>query len=262
MKLTTYWRVWKKLTRGGFLTYLSNRLDVSCFLLGKIARFFLFLLVIRIIFEHSNTLAGYTQTQIILFFITFYCLDTLSQALYRGMYPFADELLQGNFDFVLTRPCNPLFYSLFRQTDLLDLITLVPLLSILVFVIHLLGPVNTIHLLAYLFFFICSFLISTSLHIISGALCIFTQENDNFLMLYRRALIVGVFPGDILSTNWRFILTYLLPVLVISTFPAKAFLGNLTLGEALGGLTVTGFFFVGSLLLWRASLKYYAGSGH
>ena len=48
-----------------------------------------------------NTLAGYTGTQVIFFFLTFNIIDVTSQFLFREVYRFRPMIVSGDFDFVL-----------------------------------------------------------------------------------------------------------------------------------------------------------------
>src|SRR3989344_1491638 len=118
--INTYFRVWTQLSGMAFSTFLTNRIDAFSYFVGKLIRFLFFLLLIISIFKFTPTLAGYTKYEALLFLITFTMLDELGQGFFRGIYLFKYEVNKGNFDFVLAKPANALFYSLSRLTDLLD----------------------------------------------------------------------------------------------------------------------------------------------
>ncbi len=130
-----YYKVWKQLSSCAISSYLSNRIDSSCYFAGKIIRFAFFLLLIFSIFKFTDTMAGYGKYEVILFFLTFNLMDTLAQAFFRGIYYFKNDVRKGNFDYVISKPVNPLFYSLARMTDILDIIFLLPIISLVIYTI-------------------------------------------------------------------------------------------------------------------------------
>ena len=253
-----YFCVWKKLAVLAIGSYLSNRIDAVSFFIGKIIRFSFFLLLIITIFQLTPTLAGYTKYEVILFFMTYNLVDTLPQALFRGIYLFRDDIRKGNFDFILTKPINPLFYSFTRLTDILDIIFLIPIIAILIYTIFKLAVVITLtKILAYLGLIIVGQLIFFGMNIISMCITIRTLESENIILLYRYSFALGQYPPEVFSKAIQFFYTFLIPVMIIIAFPAKALLGRLSLAWGLFALVYALVFFMFSLVLWRFSLKRY-----
>ncbi len=256
-----YFKIWKQLTNCAVSSYLSNRLDSFCYFLGKLVRFGFFLLLIISIFRFTNELAGYSKYEVILFFLTFNLVDVLAQAFFRGIYLFREDIRKGNFDYILTKPVNPLFYSLTRLTDILDIIFLLPIIILIIYTAFKLKIVLSIlNISAYIFFVVLGVLIIVGIHIVSACITIWTVEGENFIWVYREAMTVGRFPPEILSSFMQFIFTFVMPVIIIVAFPVKAFLGILSLSWMLIALFYTFIFFMGSLWLWRISLKKYSSA--
>ncbi|MBI2444415.1 MAG: ABC-2 family transporter protein [Candidatus Magasanikbacteria bacterium] len=256
-----YLRVWKQLTNCAFSTYASNRIESATFLAAKLMRFGFLGLMIISLFRFTATFAGYTRYEALLFFLTFNLVDVLSQALFRGIYLFARDVNRGNFDFALTKPVSPLFLSLLRLTDILDIIFLIPIIGLLLYVITQLAiPITVAMMLRFIFFLAVGFIISVSIHILSAVMTLWTLESDNVIWFYRRATVVGAFPPEILAPGWQLFFTFVLPIILMMSFPAKALLGILTPPQTFTALAVAAFFFGGSLLLWRASLKHYSSA--
>lgn len=255
-----YPRVWKQLSGMAFSTFLSNRIDAFSYIAGKLIRFLFFLLLIVSIFNFTPTLAGYSQYEVLLFFITFNIIDVLGQAFFRGIYLFKYEVNKGNFDFVLTKPANALFYSLARLTDLLDFMFLIPILGTLLYIIYRLPPVNIADIILYIFFIIVGLVILMAIHVLSAAITIWSMESENVLWFYRDAMSFGRFPPELFSSAIQIVFTFVFPIFVMFAFPAKALLGILSVQSMILGVLIAAVFFSISLILWNVALRAYSSA--
>lgn len=256
-----YTHVWKQLSACAVGSYLSNRIDSFCYFIGKLTRFIFFLILIYSIFRFTNTLAGYTKYEVILFFLTFNLMDVLAQAFFRGIYYFKNDIRSGNFDYIISKPINPLFYSLSRMTDILDIIFLAPVVILIIFTIIKLSIIITLtNILFYLFFIFLGMIIILGIHILSACVTIWTIESENFIWFYRESMTIGRFPPEIYSPAVQFIFIYIMPIIVIVAFPTKVLLGLLTFKAGIIAFTVAILFFIVSILLWNVSLKHYSSA--
>jgi ABC-2 type transport system permease protein len=159
------------------------------------------------------------------------------------------------------KPVNPLFFILTRMTDILDIMLLVPLIAMIAYTFSKLGVLgNPVAIIFYLLFIAMGFVVVASLHIISAALTVWTMESEVFIWFYRTATFAALFPPEIFSSPIQLFFTFIIPIVVIVAVPAKALLGILTLKTALVAFAVAIVFFVGSLLLWKTSLKHYSSA--
>jgi len=256
-----YFKVWKQLSICAISSYLSNRIDSFSYFFGKVIRFGFFLLLIFSIFNYTDSLAGYSKYEVILFFLTFNLLDVFAQAFFRGIYLFKDEVRLGNFDFTLTRPVNPLFYSISRLTDILDMIFLIPILVFIVFTINKLGlEFGFLNIFLYLSLVLIGALTILGIHIISAGITMWTMESDNVVWFYRESMTIGRFPPEIYSGFLQFVFTFVMPVIMIVAFPVKALFGLLAFKWAVFALAYSVSFFYVSILLWKLSLKKYSSA--
>jgi ABC-type uncharacterized transport system permease subunit len=122
-----YFRLWLALVTNSFKTQMSTVLGSTGHLIGKFIRFFFFLGYLMAIFKFTPTLKGFTMWEVVLFFMTFSLVDVGSQFLFRGMYGMKYLIEEGDFDKILTQPAHPLFRISVMGTDLLDLLTLIPI---------------------------------------------------------------------------------------------------------------------------------------
>ena len=257
-----YFKIWFKWSQLTFITALGTyKFSAFLFLLGKTIRFFFFLLLLLVFVGKTKVLADYTLNQVILFFLVFNFIDISTQFLFRGVYWFRRRLISGSFDYALLKPINPLFDILCSHPDFLDLITLIALMVfMIVFIINnnlIASPV------AVVFFFLLllnAFIISLSLHIIVACFGIIVLEVDHMIWIYRDVINMARIPVDIYSPLLRGLLTFVIPVGVMISFPAKVLMGFLSWQGVVFSFVIGSFFLLGSWQFWQRALSKYSSA--
>lgn len=247
------------MSKNSFVMVISQRLSLSIFLIGKILRFIFFFVFIFFILKGSGKLAGYSGTQVIFFFLTFNVIDIISQFLFREVYRFRPMIVNGDFDFVLVKPINSLFRSLLGGADVIDLITIPPLIIATIYFGSLLKP-NFVGIVLYFALLMNGFLIATAFHIVVLSLAIITTEIDHMVMIYRDITSLGRLPVDIYKQPLQMFLTYLIPVGIMITFPAKAAMGILAPLGVISAFAVGIIAIFISLRFWNYALTKYTSA--
>ena len=228
-----YVRIWRRLAVMSFMVQAESFLSSFGYLLGKLVRLGFFLFFLYSIFKHTDALAGYTLPEVALFFLTFNIVDILAQLFFRGIYGIRSMIREGDFDYFLVQPTNVLFRVAFQTVDFLDVLTILPVFAITFHLLRLIAahqgqPSNhQINMILYAILTLNGLLIAFAIHIVVAALAVLTQELENTIWIYRDLMTLGRFPSDIYDTPMRDILTFIIPVAVMVSFPAKAFLGKL-----------------------------------
>ena len=103
-------------------------------------------------------------------------------------------------------------------------------------------------------------LIATAFHIAVLALGIITLEIDHTIMIYRDLTNLGRFPIDIYKEPLKGILTYLIPIGIMISLPAKALMGLVSLPGVLWslGLGVIALFL--AIKFWNFALTKYTSA--
>lgn len=255
-----YFLVWLRFAINGFQSQLSNRFALIILLIGKILRFTIFTVFIIILLSRTQALAGYSLDQTIFFFLTFNLIDIISQLLFREVYRFRQAVILGTFDFYLTRPVSALFRSLLGGPDLIDFITLIPLIAAVVIFMNRLHVADFINILIYISLLLVGFVIALSFHILVLSLAVVTSEIDHAIMMYRDVVGMGRFPIDIYKEPLRGFLTFVIPVGMMMSFPAKALLGLLSPQLIIYSAVFALVIFYLSLKVWDFSLRQYSSA--
>lgn len=258
-QFSKYFAIWWIASRAGLQIAFSNRFGASLFITAKLLRFLFFAIFLYLISEKTRALAGFTTNQVLFFFVTFNIVDLVSQMLFREVYRFRSQIVTGNFDLVLSRPVNPLFRSLLGGTDILDFVTFPPLL-LLAFVLGANLSPSLGSVFGYLVFLINGLLISASLHIAVLALGIITTAVDHTIMIYRDITGLGRIPIDFYKEPVRSIATFVIPVGIMMTLPAKIFMGIFDWPILVYAFLFSGGCLILSLRFWGKALKNYSSA--
>jgi len=258
-KLFRYIKFWFLMSKNAFMIVFSDKLGFAIFLLGKVIRFFLYLWFLYFLVRGTKTLVNFNVNQTIFFFLTFNIIDIISQFLFREVYRFRSLVVTGAFDLILVKPVNALFRVLMGGADFIDFVTIPPLLVITWYVGSLLNP-SLLQTILYIFLIINGLLIATAFHIAVLALGIITLEIDHTIMIYRDLTTLGRFPIDIYKEPLRGVLTFLVPVAIMITYPAKAFMGLISFRGVLSATLIAIVAFYASLSFWKFALKKYTSA--
>ena len=258
MKIKKYLKVWFLLTINVSQIAFLSRFGAILFIFGKILRFSFFFIFLILLQAKTQSIAGYSLWQIIFFFATFNLVDTIPQFFWREVYRFRSYVISGNFDYFLTKPFSPLFRSLFGGSDILDIPML--FLSIILIVISAtkIGDISVMGVLFYSILIFNAYLIALALHIITISVGVLTTEVDNTIMLYRDLTQMGRIPVDIYRRPLSWILTFMIPVAIMMTFPAKVLMGLLSWQWIIFAFLISGVLLLLSLKFWQFALKNYS----
>ncbi len=254
-----YLKIWWMMSRNSFLAVFNQKVALFIFLTGKILRFAFFIIFIYFLVGGTKSLAGYNSTQVIFFFLTFNLIDVLAQFLFREVYRFRPLVVSGDFDLVLVKPINALFRVLMGGADVIDLITIPPLIFAVWYVGRLFNP-SMLQATLYILLLINGLLIAAAFHIAVLALGIITLEVDNIIMIYRDLVALGRFPIDIYKEPLRSAITYLIPVGIMITLPAKALMGLTSPVSILISLAVGLVAILAAYKFWNYALKFYTSA--
>jgi ABC-2 type transport system permease protein len=229
---------------------------------GKLIRMgFLFVWVFSI-FNFIDQLAGYSLAQTLLFFATFNLVDILAQIFFfRGFWFVQTYVKEGEFDRLLLYPISEIFLTALKITDWMDVLTLLPAISLVVYAVSLLPVLPSfLQILLYLLLCFNGVLIAFGLNLFIASLTFYTSETENLFLLYRDLMTVGRFPTEIFSSPLQLLFTFVFPVAVIIAFPAKVLLGILSPAGILYAFILSLALLFLALKVWKISLRRYSSA--
>jgi len=250
-------KVWLLYTNYSFQQVLTNRALMVIFMTGKAIRILMFLLFLSFIFRGAADIAGFDRRQIIFFYLVFNFVDTSAQLFFREVYRFRPLVVSGNLDFVLLKPINPLVRVLLGGADVMDLIMLglIGIATVWFGISFISGSLS--HWLLFALLVLNGIILSAAFHITILGIGIITISIDHLIMIYRDLTALMRIPVDLYIEPLRSLLTFIIPLGIMFTFPAKALMNFLSWQMILISFVMSASALSASLIFWRYSLRHY-----
>lgn len=239
---------------------LQSRFGAFLFVIGKFMRFGLFFFFIALLSSSVKEISGYTFWQMILVFATFNLVDVASQLFFREVYQFRSYVVDGSVDYSLIRPMKPVFRFLFGGADILDVPLFIISILLVIFSFYKIGGIEIQGIFLYLVLIVNAFIIALSFHVFILALGILSTEVDNTLWLYRDLTSMGKIPINLYKRPLSSILTFVIPIGIMITFPSQAAFGSLLPELVIISILIGGIFLLLSSFSWRFAIRRYSSA--
>jgi len=258
-----YLRLWSKtfaLELSSEMAYKTNFIIKS---LALMLADFVGPLIIILIYSSSSGIPGWSFEEFILFHGTFIFVTGLSHA-FLIILPLQviENVREGTFDKILVKPFNPLLYLTFSSIDLEGFAEVFAGLVLIIWAFVKLNIiVFSLNTLLYLFMILTAFVLLYSLMVLISSFAFLFVKSFGLFDLLFKLLDVGRYPMSIYGFEMRFIFTFILPIAVVSFYPASALLGTLNLVSLIEILIPIIIFLVFSILMWNIAIKKYTSAG-
>ncbi len=172
-----------------------------------------------------------------------------------------ERIRSGAFDYVLLKPVDAqaiVSASRFEPWKIFDLIGAVVLV---IYAFTKIGhPPALADLGLGLVLFVAGVLAMYSLWILCAAASFWVVRLDNLTYLLGAIFDTARWPVQVFRGLWRFVFTFVIPVAVMTTFPAMALLGRLDAATALAVIGGSLGLLVVSRLVWRTAIRSYTSA--
>ncbi|MBB2485171.1 ABC-2 family transporter protein [Mitsuaria sp. WAJ17] len=164
----------------------------------------------------------------------------------------------GNFDYVLLKPVDPMVLSSVSHIRPWQILHTLAGLGIAGRGLLVLDQIPTAGaMLAAVLMSVAALLTVYALFILCVAGSFVVVRIQNIMNVLASLLDFARWPAQVFEGLWRLVFTFVLPVAVISTYPAMALLGQLTAQQALTSLAVASGFLSLARWAWQRSLARY-----
>lgn len=263
MALARYLNILRAQMRISATTAMQYRFDFV--LKGFLSLFWLAvtLVPLLVVFSRRPTLAGWTFPESLVVLGWF---SLLKSILDGGVTPSLTAVVEGvrsgAFDFVLLKPADSQFLVSTSRFDPWRILDLLGALAILVYAFARLGrtpaPTDVLVALALLFM---SIAILYSFWILVVCASFWAVRVDNLAYLFGSLFDVGRWPIDVFrNAALRVIFTAVFPIALMTTYPARALLGNLPTQTLVAVFIGGGIIVTTSRLVWRRAIRAYTSA--
>ena len=188
------------------------------------------LLFIEIVFDQIGgaNLRGWNRDQMWVLYGTFVILESLCYGLLGpNMWRFSQSVRDGTLDVALTKPVNTQFWVSLRYIDFNGLLNAFAGLALLLFGLHRAGfHPSLAQWLVWLGLLACGFVLAYCVWFACVTWSIWAVKLEAIAVIFDPMMQLARFPVQIYPLRLQSLLTFVLPVAFLTTFPAQALLGQ------------------------------------
>lgn len=183
-----------------------------------------------VIFSNTDHIAGWSLDQVIVLIGTYHVVSGVVHAVFAPNFQrVVEEVRQGTLDFLLTKPVNSQFLAGFRRISVPQFSeSVLGLVVVFVGIVRAAGGVAPVQALLYSLALLCGIFILYSFWLIIITFVFWFVRIENITQIFWSLFEAGRYPLDIYPGWLRAIVSYVIPVAVITTFPAQGMVGGLT----------------------------------
>ncbi|MGD0676467.1 MAG: ABC-2 family transporter protein [Polyangiaceae bacterium] len=218
---------------------------------------------LAVVFEKRTLIAGWSfgEALIVTGFFTF-LEGVLEGAINPSLVSVVDHIRKGTLDFVLVKPADAQFLVSTAKFEPWRGINVLTAFAIFGWGFHLLGRGPSAGAIAIACLAtLAAITVLYSLWIVTVSAAFFVVRIDNLTHLFSAIFDAARWPVQVFRGVVRTILTFVVPLALMTTYPAEALLGTLslrTLVAAVGGAAAA---FAAARMVWVASIARYTSAG-
>jgi ABC-2 type transport system permease protein len=221
------------------------------------------LVPLMVLYAQRTTVAGWTWPEALLVVAWFTLLKgVLDGAVQPALTNVVEHIRKGTLDFLLIKPVDAQFmvstsrFELYRGSDVFGGLVL------LGWALHRLGRWPTASGVATAaLLLVGAVVILYSIWILVVSLAFFVVKVDNLSYLFSSIYDAARWPASVFRGALAFVFTFVIPLALMTTYPALALLGRLSLGRGLGALASATLFAFLARRVWLFAMRHYTSAG-
>jgi ABC-2 type transport system permease protein len=215
-----------------------------------------------VVFGARHAVAGWSFPEALVVIGWFTLLrGALEGAVSPSLTAVVDHVRHGTLDFVLLKPADAQFLVSTAKFEPWHVVDVVSASLIFVYAFQHLGRWPTLGgLVVGALFLVLALLILYSFWILVVSAAFWVVKVDNLSYLFGSLFDVGRWPITVFKGGLRFVFTFVFPLAIMTTYPALALLGRLTLGTALAAFAGGLAFALVSRGVWGRALAMYTSA--
>jgi ABC-2 type transport system permease protein len=221
-----YLKVWFATARYSIIRTLMFRGD---FLVWSLVEFFWMgvnLLLVSVIYRHTDSIAGWNKFEMILLVGTSLLIQRLLMGFFwSSIFEMGRNVRTGNFDFFLAQPGNVMFMATTRKLDPDGLINSLVAGAVVIYAVRQLDlHPGALDIVLYFFLVACGLAIHYSILVLSTSLVFWLTSAQGVEGGYFTLMEFSRLPREAFRGVTSVLFVWLLPVVVVSNAPARVLL--------------------------------------
>ncbi len=219
-------------------------------------------LSVRIYFFHADSIAGWSYNELLVVMGLFFAMNGFRQMILKpNLSRISEYVRMGTLDYILTKPVDNQFLISLRHIGVYNWGDPLLGLGLVVYALWQLGRAPGLGEIAlFVVLVVAAMLLLYSFNLLLQTTTIWLVNVERVDALVMGFLETGRFPISFYRGWVRTVLTVIIPVAFMTTFPAQALLGRLEWWLAAVAVGLAVFSFVLASVFWRFALRYYTGA--
>lgn len=257
-----YVRLYKSFVAFSISRSLEFRFDFTFRIFMDIIYYIVKIYFFKVIFLHTNLLAGWTEEQVLIFATTFLVVDAIQMTVLSNNTWILPQLVnKGELDYYLLRPVSSLFFLSFRDFAVNSFFNFLMVFGFLIYLLcNYSGALPILNLFLYGILIINGFLIFYCLRVLLLLPVFWTHSGRGMEMLFWTSSSFMERPDRIFKGFLRGLLTTVLPFSLIASFPARVLFGEEMLYLTLYCFGISALFLIILKFTWNQALKNYSSA--
>ena len=220
------------------------------------------LVPVLVVFGTRTAVEGWTFPEMLLVLGWFVALKgVLEGAVSPSLMAVIEHIRKGTLDFVLIKPADAQLLVSVAKLEPWRVVDLIGAGLIFAYAFGKLGRAPTAgEVIAAAAMLLAALLVLYSIAILVVSIAFFAVRVDNLLYLFQSIFDVARWPSTVFRGALAIVFTYVLPLALMTTYPALALLGRLRPLTGLGALAGTLAFAGFSRLVWSLSIRRYTSA--
>ncbi len=260
--MVRYLRLLSVQVRASALLAMQYRLD---FLIDGVMTLFwtgAALLPLLVLFEQRPTIAGWTFHEALLVVAWFTILKgILDGAIQPALMAIVEHIRKGTLDFLLLKPADAQFLASTARFEPWKSGDAIGGLAVLGWAFSGLGAPTIGGVLTAMLLLLCALVMLYAILVLVISLAFRVVKVDNLAYLFLSIYDAARWPGSVFRGALSFVFTFVVPLVVMTTFPALAILGKISPLQVAGAVVGAAGLALLSRVVWQASIRHYTSAG-
>ncbi|GEJ58476.1 ABC transporter permease [Anaeromyxobacter diazotrophicus] len=220
------------------------------------------LVPLLVVYGHRPAVAGWSFEQALVVMGWFTVMKgVLEGAVNPSLTSVVEHIRKGTLDFILLKPADAQFLVSTAKFEPWRVVDLAAGAALFAVAFHRMGRwPEPGHVLAAALLLACAAATLYSLWILVVSAAFFVVKVDNLSFLFASVFDAARWPITVFRGVWRLVFTFLVPLALMTTYPALALLGRLDLGTALAAVCGAVLFGAFARLVWLRSIGHYTSA--
>jgi ABC-2 type transport system permease protein len=248
-----------RISAASAMAYRANFLIEGVMSLAWIA---LALLPLIVVFHGRQTVAGWDAPKALVVMAYFMAIRAVLEGVISpSLVDLVEKIRSGSFDYVLLKPVDAQAMVSASRYEPWKVFDLAGALAVAIYAFVQRGaPPPATDLVLGVALFGSGVVAAYALWILCAAASFWVVRLDNLMYLLGAIFDTARWPVQVFPGAWRFVFTFVLPVALMTTYPAKALLGELDARAALATVSGSLALLVVSRVVWRTAIRSYTSA--